>query len=162
ADAHAPSSDRSAVETGAGARRGGHGGGDAGRRGGGRGGGRGEGAWGQGAGGCSGRWGGGAWRGGAGGRAGGVRAAGLQGGGAGAGQRLLVHAATGGVGMAAVSIARYLGLEVFGTASPGKRRVLAGMGLDADHVGSSRDASFAGRFAAVTGGAGMDIVLNAL
>jgi acyl transferase domain-containing protein/NADPH:quinone reductase-like Zn-dependent oxidoreductase/NAD(P)-dependent dehydrogenase (short-subunit alcohol dehydrogenase family)/acyl carrier protein len=82
--------------------------------------------------------------------------------GARAGQRLLVHAATGGVGMAAVSIGRYLGLEVFGTASPGKHPVLAALGLDADHVGSSRDASFAARFGAVTGGAGMDIVLNAL
>ena len=83
-------------------------------------------------------------------------------GGARAGQRLLVHAATGGVGMAAVSIARYLGLEVFGTASPGKHHVLAAMGLDADHIGSSRDASFADRFGEATGGAGMDIVLNAL
>ena len=83
-------------------------------------------------------------------------------GGARAGQRLLVHAATGGVGMAAVAIGRYLGLEVFGTASPGKHHVLAALGLDQDHIGSSRDGSFAARFAAVTGGAGMDIVLNAL
>ena len=36
------------------------------------------------------------------------------------GQRLLVHAAAGGVGMAAVAIGRHLGLEVYGTASPGK------------------------------------------
>jgi NADPH:quinone reductase-like Zn-dependent oxidoreductase/thioesterase domain-containing protein/short-subunit dehydrogenase/acyl carrier protein len=83
-------------------------------------------------------------------------------GGARAGQRLLVHAATGGLGMAAVTIARYLGLEVFGTASPGKHHVLAALGLDEDHIGSSRDGSFAGRFGEATGGAGMDIVLNAL
>jgi candicidin polyketide synthase FscB len=83
-------------------------------------------------------------------------------GGARAGQRLLVHAATGGVGMAAVSIARHLGLEIFGTASPAKHHVLAALGLDADHIGSSRDASFADRFREATGGAGMDIVLNAL
>ena len=64
-----------------------------------------------------------------------------------AGQRLLVHAATGGVGMAAVSIGRYLGLEIFGTASPGKHPVLAALGLDEDHIGSSRlDSSFADRF----------------
>jgi len=62
--------------------------------------------------------------------------------GARAGQRVLVHAAAGGVGMAAVAIARHLGLEVFGTASPGKHGVLAGMGLDGAHVASSRDAGF--------------------
>ena len=82
--------------------------------------------------------------------------------GARAGQRLLVHAAAGGVGMAAVTIARHLGLEVFGTASPGKHAVLAGLGLDQDHVASSRTAEFEDRFLAATGGAGMDIVLNAL
>jgi NADPH:quinone reductase-like Zn-dependent oxidoreductase/acyl carrier protein len=78
------------------------------------------------------------------------------------GQRLLVHAATGGVGMAAVTIARFLGLEVFATASPGKHGLLATMGLDAAHIASSRDAGFEGQFLAATGGAGMDIVLNAL
>ena len=82
--------------------------------------------------------------------------------GARAGQRLLVHAAAGGVGMAAVAIGRYLGLEVYGTASPGKHRVLAGLGLDQAHVASSRTAGFEGGFLAATGGAGMDIVLNAL
>ena len=78
------------------------------------------------------------------------------------GQRLLVHAAAGGVGMAAVTIARHLGLEVYATAAPGKHAVLAGLGLDAAHVASSRDARFEGQFLAATGGAGMDIVLNAL
>src|SRR5262249_50732927 len=77
------------------------------------------------------------------------------------GQRLLVHAATGGVGMAAVTIARHLGLEVFATASPGKHPVLRAMGFDEDHIASSRDAAFEARFPAVTGGAGVDIVLNA-
>ena len=73
------------------------------------------------------------------------------------GQKLLVHAAAGGVGMAAVTIARHLGLEVFATASPGKHAVLAAMGLDEAHVASSRDAGFGEKF-----GAGVDIVLNAL
>ena len=82
--------------------------------------------------------------------------------GARAGQRLLVHAATGGVGMAAVAIARRLGLEVFATASPGKHGVLRAMGLDEAHVASSRDGGFEAAFLAATGGAGMDIVLNAL
>jgi len=78
------------------------------------------------------------------------------------GQRLLVHAATGGVGQAAVTIARYLGLEVFGTASPGKHPALSAMGMDEGHIASSRTADFEEKFLAVTGGAGMDIVLNAL
>jgi len=82
--------------------------------------------------------------------------------GARAGQRLLVHAAAGGVGMAAVTIARHLGLEVYATASPGKWDVLAGMGLDAAHIASSRTAEFEPAFLAQTGGAGMDIVLDAL
>ncbi|HMH38952.1 MAG TPA: alcohol dehydrogenase catalytic domain-containing protein, partial [Streptosporangiaceae bacterium] len=51
----------------------------------------------------------------------------------------VVHAAAGGVGMAAVGIARHLGLEVFATASPGKHAVLAGLGLDEAHLASSRD-----------------------
>nr|WP_241268971.1 type I polyketide synthase [Streptomyces chrestomyceticus] len=78
------------------------------------------------------------------------------------GQRVLVHAATGGVGMAAVQIARYLGLEVFATASPGKWPVLAAMGLDAEHVSSSRTAGFEADFLAATDGAGVDIVVNSL
>ena len=73
------------------------------------------------------------------------------------GQRLLVHAAAGGVGMAAVAVARYLGAEVFATASPAKHGVLAAMGLDAGHIASSRDAGFAERFAG-----GVDVVLNSL
>ncbi|MFE2379692.1 SDR family NAD(P)-dependent oxidoreductase, partial [Streptomyces sp. NPDC059398] len=78
------------------------------------------------------------------------------------GQRVLVHAGAGGVGMAAVRIARYLGLEVFATASPGKWSVLAGMGLDEAHVSSSRGVGFEAEFLAATGGAGMDVVVNSL
>ena len=78
------------------------------------------------------------------------------------GQKLLVHTATGGVGMAAVAIARHLGLEVYATASPGKHAVLAAMGVDAAHIASSRDAGFEREFLAATGGAGLDIVLNSL
>src|SRR6202035_892918 len=45
---------------------------------------------------------------------------------------------------------------------PGKHGLLRGMGFDEDHIASSRDAGFEGRFLAATGGAGVDIVLNAL
>ena len=78
------------------------------------------------------------------------------------GQKLLVHAAAGGVGMAAVGIARHLGLAVYATASPGKHAALAAMGLDEAHIASSRSPHFEARFLAATAGSGVDIVLNAL
>ena len=55
-----------------------------------------------------------------------------------AGQKLLVHAAAGGVGMAAIQLARALGAEVFGTASESKWPVLRAQGLDDAHIASSR------------------------
>ena len=78
------------------------------------------------------------------------------------GQRVLVHAAAGGVGMAAVQMARHLGLEVFGTASRGKWDTLRAMGFDDDHIGDSRSLEFEDKFRAVTAGRGMDVVLDSL
>ncbi|HEY3995832.1 MAG TPA: type I polyketide synthase [Mycobacterium sp.] len=78
------------------------------------------------------------------------------------GQRVLVHAAAGGVGMAAVQLARHLGLEVFGTASRGKWDTLRAMGFDDDHISDSRSLEFEDKFRAVTGGRGMDVVLDSL
>ncbi len=78
------------------------------------------------------------------------------------GQRVLVHAATGGVGMAAVQLARYLGLEVFATASRGKWDTLRAMGFDDDHISDSRSLEFEDKFRTVTGGRGMDVVLDSL
>ncbi|OBG57850.1 type I polyketide synthase [Mycobacterium sp. E735] len=79
-----------------------------------------------------------------------------------AGERVLVHAATGGVGMAAVQLARHWGAEVFATASRGKWDTLRAMGFDDDHIGDSRTLDFAEKFSAATGGAGVDVVLNSL
>ncbi|MFG1761661.1 SDR family NAD(P)-dependent oxidoreductase, partial [Micromonospora echinofusca] len=79
-----------------------------------------------------------------------------------AGESVLVHAAAGGVGMAAVQIARHLGAEVYGTASPGKWPALRATGFDDAHLASSRSLDFAGEFAHRTGGRGVDVVLNAL
>ncbi|MFI1677829.1 SDR family NAD(P)-dependent oxidoreductase [Streptomyces sp. NPDC020607] len=79
-----------------------------------------------------------------------------------AGERVLIHAATGGVGMAAVQIARHLGAEVFATASPAKHGVLEEMGIDAAHRASSRDAGFEDAVRRATGGRGVDVVLNSL
>ncbi|WP_340563418.1 type I polyketide synthase [Streptomyces sp. GSL17-111] len=79
--------------------------------------------------------------------------------GLGAGERVLVHSVAGGVGMAAVQVARHVGAEVFGTASPGKWGVT---GLGVDRLASSRDVSFEGVFRERSGGRGVDVVLNAL
>ncbi|MGW6569554.1 SDR family NAD(P)-dependent oxidoreductase [Streptomyces sp. NPDC054975] len=78
------------------------------------------------------------------------------------GESVLIHAAAGGVGMAAVQLARHLGLEVYGTASPGKWDTLRALGLDDAHIASSRTLDFEGAFLDATGGRGMDIVLDSL
>ncbi|SER43067.1 type I polyketide synthase [Actinokineospora terrae] len=69
------------------------------------------------------------------------------------GESVLVHAAAGGVGMAAVQLARHLGAEVYGTASPSK---WTATGLVDERLSSSRDLAFADKFPKV------DVVLNAL
>jgi polyketide synthase 7 len=79
-----------------------------------------------------------------------------------AGQRVLVHAAAGGVGMAAVQLARHWGAEVFATASRGKWETLRAMGFDDDHIADSRALEFEEKFSSTTGGRGMDVVLNSL
>ncbi|OLR93777.1 type I polyketide synthase [Actinokineospora bangkokensis] len=73
-----------------------------------------------------------------------------------AGERVLVHAAAGGVGMAAVQLARHWGAEVIGTASPAKHDAVRALGLADDAIASSRTTEFADRFAPV------DVVLNSL
>nr|WP_285620553.1 type I polyketide synthase [Kineosporia sp. NBRC 101677] len=82
--------------------------------------------------------------------------------GLGSGERILIHAAAGGVGIAAVQLARYLGAEVFGTASTPKWQTLRELGLPATHIASSRTLEFEDAFRAVTGGAGVDVVLDSL
>ncbi|MEV7777626.1 zinc-binding dehydrogenase [Kitasatospora sp. NPDC088351] len=79
-----------------------------------------------------------------------------------AGERVLVHCATGGVGSAAVQLARHAGAEVFGTASPPKQPELRRLGLDDDHIASSRTTDFEREFRDATSGQGVDVVLNAL
>jgi NADPH:quinone reductase-like Zn-dependent oxidoreductase/short-subunit dehydrogenase/acyl carrier protein len=77
------------------------------------------------------------------------------------GQRVLIHAATGGVGMAAVQLAQHLGAEVYATAgSQTKRDHLRSLGIR--HVFDSRSLDFAREIREATGGAGVHVVLNAL
>ncbi|MFK4067217.1 beta-ketoacyl synthase N-terminal-like domain-containing protein [Streptomyces sp. NPDC029674] len=78
------------------------------------------------------------------------------------GRSVLVHAAAGGVGMAAVQLARHAGAEVYGTASPAKQGVLRASGLADDHIASTRTLDFADRFLAASGGRGVDVVLDCL
>nr|BAO66529.1 type I polyketide synthase [Streptomyces sp. MJ635-86F5] len=80
----------------------------------------------------------------------------------GSGERVLVHAAAGGVGIAAVQLARHLGAEVFGTASPGKHATLRAFGIADDHIANSRTTDFERAFLDATSGAGMDVVLDSL
>uniref|UniRef100_UPI0022B92EED type I polyketide synthase n=2 Tax=Streptomyces sp. RPT161 TaxID=3015993 RepID=UPI0022B92EED len=78
------------------------------------------------------------------------------------GESLLVHAAAGGVGMAAVQLARHWGVEVFATASPGKWDTLRGLGLSDDRIASSRTLDFEETFRAASDGRGVDVVLDSL
>ncbi|MEV6359942.1 SDR family NAD(P)-dependent oxidoreductase [Nocardia asteroides] len=78
------------------------------------------------------------------------------------GQTLLLHAATGGVGTAAVQLARHLGLRMLVTASKPKWDVLRDMGFDDDVIGDSRTLEFEQRFRELTDGHGVDIVLDSL
>ena len=77
------------------------------------------------------------------------------------GDRVLIHSATGGVGQAAIAIARAAGAEIFATAgSPKRRELLRDMGIE--HVYDSRSIEFAELIRRDTGGYGVDIVLNSL
>ena len=78
-----------------------------------------------------------------------------------ASDRVLIHAAAGGVGMAAIKLAQRAGAEVFATAgSVWKRELLHSMGVT--HVLDSRSAAFADEIMALTNGRGVDVVLNSL
>ena len=77
------------------------------------------------------------------------------------GERVLIHAAAGGVGVAAVQLAQQAGAEVFATAgSPAKHAFLRAMGVR--HIFSSREADFLPQVMALTNGHGIDVVLNSL
>ncbi|GAB3844906.1 type I polyketide synthase [Dactylosporangium cerinum] len=78
------------------------------------------------------------------------------------GEALLLHAATGGVGMATIQLARHWGVEVFATASLRKWDTLRALGFDDAHIASSRTLEFADAFLTATGGRGVDVVLNSL
>jgi NADPH:quinone reductase-like Zn-dependent oxidoreductase/malonyl CoA-acyl carrier protein transacylase/acyl carrier protein len=76
------------------------------------------------------------------------------------GDRVLVHAASGGVGLAAIQMAQQCGATVFATASTYKRATLRKLGVQ--YVYDSRTTDFADQILADTGGSGVDVVLNSL
>ncbi|MCX5065359.1 NADPH:quinone oxidoreductase family protein [Micromonospora lupini] len=77
-----------------------------------------------------------------------------------AGQTVLIHAAAGGTGQAAVTIAKHYGATVIATASLGKHEAVRALG--ADHVVDSRSSDLAADVLRLTGGAGVDVVLESV
>lgn len=80
------------------------------------------------------------------------------------GQSVLIHAAAGGVGQAAVQLAKYLGLVVYVTVGTEDKRqlIMERYGIPEEHMFNSRDSSFVKGIKRVTGGRGVDCVLNSL
>ena len=77
------------------------------------------------------------------------------------GERILIHSATGGTGLAAVQLAQNAGLDIFATAgNDEKRQFLAALGVK--HVFDSRSLDFAPAIMNVTDNQGVDLVLNSL
>jgi NADPH:quinone reductase-like Zn-dependent oxidoreductase len=77
-----------------------------------------------------------------------------------AGERVLIHAAAGGVGISATQIAKRIGAEVFGTASSSKHGAIREQGVD--HAIDYRSQDFAAEVRRITGGEGIDVALDAL
>ena len=77
-----------------------------------------------------------------------------------AGDRVLIHAGAGGVGLAAIQLAQAAGAEVFATASAPKQAYLRSVGVK--NLFDSRQTTFGEEILEATGGAGVDVVLNSL
>jgi acyl transferase domain-containing protein/NADPH:quinone reductase-like Zn-dependent oxidoreductase/acyl carrier protein len=78
------------------------------------------------------------------------------------GDKILVHAAAGGLGMAAVQLARARGAEIYATASPQKHRIVADMGVPPDRIANSRTLDFEPELRRATGGTGFDVIIGSL
>jgi NADPH:quinone reductase-like Zn-dependent oxidoreductase len=76
------------------------------------------------------------------------------------GDRVLIHAAAGGVGISATQIARNAGAEIFGTASPSKHEAIRAQGVD--HAIDYRSQDFEAETMRITDGEGVDLVIDAL
>ena len=78
------------------------------------------------------------------------------------GEKVLIHAGAGGVGMAAIQLAQHWGAEVYATANPTKWPTLHNLGLDQHHIASSRTTEFQQHFTNTTNHHGVNIILNSL
>jgi myxalamid-type polyketide synthase MxaB len=79
------------------------------------------------------------------------------------GDKVLIHSAAGGIGMAAIQIANMFGAEIYATVgNEQKRMLLEKMGIKPDHIMNSHTLMFADQIINATGGEGVDVVLNAL
>jgi len=77
------------------------------------------------------------------------------------GEKVLIHAAAGGVGLAAIQVAHWLGAEVYATVgSQEKRSYIASLGVR--HIMNSRTLDFQSEVMGETDGEGVDVVLNSL
>jgi NADPH:quinone reductase-like Zn-dependent oxidoreductase len=76
------------------------------------------------------------------------------------GDRVLIHAAAGGVGISATQIAKNVGAEVFGTASPSKHDAIRGFGVD--HAIDYRNEDFAEAVMRLTNDEGVDVAFDAI
>jgi NADPH:quinone reductase-like Zn-dependent oxidoreductase len=76
------------------------------------------------------------------------------------GDRVLIHAAAGGVGIAATQLARNAGAEIFGTASPAKHEAIRAQGVT--HPIDYRGRDFEAEVMRITSGEGVDLAIDAL
>ena len=77
------------------------------------------------------------------------------------GEKVLIHGATGGVGLAAIQIAKWIGAEIYATVGSGEKQDFLKL-LGIKHIYNSRSLSFADEILAETQGTGVDVVLNSL
>jgi NADPH:quinone reductase-like Zn-dependent oxidoreductase len=77
-----------------------------------------------------------------------------------AGDRVLIHAAAGGVGIAATQVAKRADAEIFGTASPSKHDAIRAQGVE--HAIDYRSQDFAEEVTRITGGTGVDLIIDAV
>ena len=80
------------------------------------------------------------------------------------GDRVLIHSATGGLGLASIQILQHLGAEVFASVGNDEKRKFLSekYGIPADHIFNSRTTEFAPKLMALTNGEGVNVILNSL
>lgn len=80
------------------------------------------------------------------------------------GETVLIHAASGGLGQAAIELCQLVGAEIFATVGTREKKtyLMNRFGIPEDHIFFSRDGSFAEGIMAMTKGVGMDVILNSV